>query len=307
MKIIFFGTPSFALPSLKALIDSGKELLAVVTQPDKKKGRGHILASSPVKEFALSKGIKVFQPDDIRNSSFYNEILKIKPDVIVVVAFGRILPPSILYLPSYGCINLHASLLPKYRGAAPIQWAIINGEQKTGVTTILMNEGLDTGDILMQVEVDIYEEDNADTLSKRLSEVGAELLVKTIDGVKNKVIHPKPQIGVPTYAPPLKKEDGHINWNKTAVEIFNLVRGVYPWPGAYCYLDKKRFKINRVKVVNGSGIPGRIEKADDELLVGTVRGLISIVEIHPEGKKPMTSKEFLKGRDIKVGSFFNGT
>jgi len=307
MKIIFFGTPSFALPSLKALIDSGKELLAVVTQPDKKKGRGHILASSPVKEFALSKGIKVFQPDDIRSGSFYNEILKIKPDVIVVVAFGRILPPSILYLPSYGCINLHASLLPKYRGAAPIQWAIINGEQKTGVTTILMNEGLDTGDILMQVEVDIYEEDNADTLSKRLSEVGAELLVKTIDGVKNKVIHPKPQIGVPTYAPPLKKEDGHINWNKTAVEIFNLVRGVYPWPGAYCYLDKKRFKINRVKVVNGSGIPGRIEKADDELLVGTVRGLISIVEIHPEGKKPMTSKEFLKGRDIKVGSFFNGT
>lgn len=305
MKIIFFGTPTFSLPSLKAILDSQDEVIAVVTQPDKKSGRGHIETPSPVKKFALDRGIKIFQPENIRVSSFYDEIERMRPDAIVVVAYGKMLPPSILYLPPYGCINLHASLLPKYRGAAPVQWAIINGEHKTGVTTMLMDEGLDTGDILMQKEVDIYVDDNAETLGKRLSEIGAELLVETLHGLKKNTIRPRPQIGIPTYAPPLKKEDGLINWNKKAVEIYNLVRGVYPWPGAYCYLNNKRLKINCVKVVEGSGIPGRIEKASDELLVGTLDGLISIIEIQPEGKRIMNSKEFLKGYRIRAGSFFN--
>lgn len=305
MKIIFFGTPVFSLPSLKAILNSKEEVLAVVTQPDKKKGRGRIITPSPVKEFALSSGIKIFQPENIRISSFYEELEKMKPDAIVVVAYGKILPPSIIHLPPYGCINLHASLLPKYRGAAPIQWAIMNGEKKTGITTMLMDEGLDTGDILLQKEVDIYIDDNAETLSKRLSEIGAELLIETLQGLRGETIKPRPQIGIPTYAPPLKKQDGFINWNRTANDIYNFVRGVYPWPGAFCYLNNKRLKINRVKVVEGSGIPGRIENASDELIVGTLDGLISIIELQLEGKKPMSSREFLKGYKLKTGSFLN--
>lgn len=305
MKIIFFGTPVFSLPSLKAILNSKEEVLAVVTQPDKKKGRGRIITPSPVKEFALSSGIKIFQPENIRISSFYEELEKMKPDAIVVVAYGKILPPSIIHLPPYGCINLHASLLPKYRGAAPIQWAIMNGEKKTGITTMLMDEGLDTGDILLQKEVDIYIDDNAETLGKRLSEIGAELLIETLQGLRGETIKPRPQIGIPTYAPPLKKQDGFINWNRTANDIYNFVRGVYPWPGAFCYLNNKRLKINRVKVVEGSGIPGRIENASDELIVGTLDGLISIIELQLEGKKPMSSREFLKGYKLKTGSFLN--
>lgn len=305
MRIIFFGTPEFAIPSLNALLLSGEEIVAVVTQPDKRKGRGHIFTPPPVKEFAIKKGIEVFQPTNIKEDTFISKIFNLKPDLIVVAAYGKILPPDILKLPVYGCINVHASLLPKYRGAAPIQWAIINGEKKTGITIMMMDEGLDTGDILLQEEVGISEDDNAETLSKRLSELGASLLIKAIKKIKEGSIERLPQVGTPSYAPPLKKEDGLIDWSKSASEIFNFVRGMYPWPCAYCYLNKERIKIIKVKVIEGMGKPGRIERLDGDFVVGTGRGLISIIELQPEGKRIMAAKDFLRGRRLEEGTFFN--
>lgn len=305
MRIIFFGTPAFAIPSLVALLQSEGEVIAVVTQPDKKKGRGRIPSPSPVKELAIDRGIKILQPVNIKDPLFLNGLSKIMPEIIVVVAYGRILPAQILRLPSHGCINVHASLLPKYRGAAPIQWAIINGEKKTGITTMLMDEGLDTGNILLQEETEISSDDNAETLGNKLAEIGASLLIRTIKGIRSGYIKPIPQKGTPGYAPPLKKEDGRLNWSKTATEIFNFVRGMYPWPCAYCYLNKERIKITRVKMLEGSGIPRRVEKTGDELIVGTGEGLISIIELQPEGKIPMSAKAFLQGRRLKEGAFFD--
>lgn len=305
MRIVFFGTPGFAIPSLNALFQAGEEVIGVVTQPDKRKGRGHMPSPPPVKELALNEGIKVLQPANIKDPLFLNELSGMQPEIIVVVAYGKILPAQILKLPPNGCINVHASLLPKYRGAAPIPWAIINGEKKTGITTMLMDEGLDTGDIILQEETEITDSDNAETLSKRLSEIGAYLLIKTIRGIKDGSIKPVPQVGDPSYAPPFKKEDGRINWSKSAREIFNFVRGMYPWPGAYCYLNKERIKITKVKVLEGTGKPGRIEKVENDIVVGTGKGLISIIELQPEGKKLMTAKAFIQGRRLKEGTFFD--
>jgi len=306
MRIVFFGTPKFAIPSLKALLESEEEITAVVTQTDKKTGRRRIFQPSQVKELAMSKGIKILQPANIKDSHFLNELTHIKPDIIVVVAYGKILPKQILKLPPFGCINVHASLLPKYRGAAPIQWAIINGEELTGVTTMLMDEGLDTGDILLQEKTEITDEDNADTLSKNLSETGALLLLKTIKGLKDGSVKPAPQEGIPSYAPPLKKEDGKIDWTKSAKEIFNLVRGLYPWPCAYCYLNKERIKIIRSKALDGSGYPGRVERTKKgEFVIGTGKGLISFLELQPEGKRTMSALSFMQGRRLEEGVFLN--
>ncbi len=306
MRIVFFGTPEFAIPSLKMLLQSGENVIAVVTQIDKRKGRGHILSPAPVKVFTMKEGIKIYQPINIQDFLFLKDLSDMKPDIIVVVAYGRILPLQILKLPSLGCINVHASLLPKYRGAAPIQWSIIKGEKKTGITTMLMDEGLDTGDILLQEETEIIDEDSAETLSKRLSEMGASLLIKTIEGMKKGSLKPMPQRGTPSYAPPLKKEDGRINWLKSAQEIFNFVRGTYPWPCAYCYLNRERIKITKVKVLEGSGIPRRVEKTDEgQLVIGTGNGLISIIELQPEGKRQMSVTAFLQGRSIRKGAFFD--
>jgi methionyl-tRNA formyltransferase len=306
MRIVFFGTPTFAVPSLKALLQSGEKIVAVVTQADKKRGRDRIPSPPPMKEFAIHSGIKVLQPTNMKDPVFLNDLSVMKPDIIVVVAYGKILPLPILKLSPLGCINVHASLLPKYRGAAPVQWALINGEKKTGVTTLLMDEGLDTGNILLQAETEIADEDSAETLSQRLSEMGASLLMKTIKGIKEGSLYPAPQGGTPSYAPPLKKEDGKIDWSRSATEIFNFVRGMYPWPCAYCYFDKERIKITRVTVLEGSGMPRRVEKTSkDELIVGTGKGLISILELQPEGKKSMPATAFLQGRRIKEGSYFD--
>ncbi len=305
MRIIFFGTPEFAIPSLNALLLSGEDIVAVVTQPDKRKGRGHIFTPPPVKKFAIKRGIEVFQPTNIKEDTFISKIFDLKPDLIVVAAYGKILPPDILKIPVHGCINVHASLLPKYRGAAPIQWAIINGEKKTGITIMMMDEGLDTGDILLQEEAEILEDDNAETLGKKLSELGASLLIKAIKKIKEGSIERLPQVGIPSYAPPLKKENGLIDWSKSASEIFNFVRGMYPWPCAYCYLNKERIKIIKVKVIEGMGTPGRIERLGGDFIVGTGRGLISIIELQPEGKKIMAAKDFLRGRRLEEGTFFN--
>lgn len=305
MRIVFFGTPAFALPSLTALLQAGEEVIAVVSQPDKKGGRGHFFTPPPVKKYALEKGIHVLQPKNINDSIFINKLSALKPEVIVVVAYGKILRAPILTLPPYGCINVHASLLPNYRGAAPIQWAIINGEDKTGITTMLMDEGLDTGDILLQEEIEIYDEDTTETLGKRLAELSAPLLIKTLQGIVKGKVSPIPQTGTPTLAPPLKKEDGLIDWSKTAKALHNFIRGMYPWPCAYCYLNRERIKIIKAKFLNGFGLPRRIEKAEDEIIVGTGKGLISICELQPEGKKIMSAKAFLQGRRLKEGTFFD--
>jgi len=308
MKIIYFGTPEFAVPSLQALIESGEDVVSVVTQPDKLKGRGHKLSQPPVRELALSSGIRVLQPSGIRTPEFFDEMAGLAPDIIVVVAYGKILPPSLLKLPPLGCVNVHASLLPQYRGAAPIQWALINGDEKTGITTMFMDEGMDTGDILLKEEVKIDEEDNAYTLSCRLSLVGASLLIKTLRGLKDKSIRPVPQSGKPTFAPPLKKENGRINWSLSAREISNLIRGTYPWPGAYCYLNGEKINIIKAGVVanNNKGVVGRIEEITvSGILVSTGEGRLAVSEVKPEGKKIMSASALMNGRRLKEGAAFD--
>ncbi len=306
MRIVFFGTPSFAVPTLDALLESGEEVAAVVTQPDKKKGRSRLLAPPPVKERALEKKIPVLQPLNLKDPLLLEELTRFHPGIIIVVAYGKILPPGILKLPPHGCVNVHASLLPKYRGAAPIQWAIIRGEKRTGITTMLMDEGLDTGDVLLQQELTISDNDTAETLGRHLAGLGASLLLKTMQAIRQGTVEPTPQAGTPTFAPPLKKEDGRIHWSGTAEEIFNLVRGMYPWPGAYCILGQERLKIIRVKALAGpSGKAGRIEEAAGDLIVGTGNGMISILELQAEGKRRMSTRDFLQGRRLKAGDFFD--
>jgi methionyl-tRNA formyltransferase len=306
LRIVFFGTPDFAVPSLKLLTDSGYDVAAVVTQPDKVKGRGHRLSQPPVKELAASRGIPVLQPDGIRTPEFQGELAAFRPEAVVVVAYGKIIPPPVLKLPPLGCVNVHASLLPKYRGAAPIQWAIISGDTVTGVTTMMMDEGLDTGGILLQEETGITGEDNALTLSNRLSEMGAALLPRTLAGLKSGSVKPVPQSGEPTFAPPLRKEDGMVDWSLPAQKLFDLIRGTYPWPGAYCILGGQRLAIIRVKVLDRRkrGIPGRVERIGTEIQVSTGRGILSVLEVKPEGKKSMPAASFMHGRRMTEGVVF---
>lgn len=300
MSIVFFGTPYFAVPSLKALIHAKEDIRLVVTQPDKLKGRGHILSYPPVKEFALSEGLKVTQPYKINDEEFYRELNYIHPEFIVVVAYGKIIPEMILSSPSKGCINVHASLLPKYRGAAPIQWALINGDSFTGVTTILMNKGLDTGDILLQKSISIELTDNSETLTEKLSHLGAEILIETINGLRHENIKGTPQSGKATYAPQIRKADGKIDWNKKATELFNFVRAMFPWPSAFTYLNKERIKLIKTKPLPGECPSGIIKKASQgELIVGTGEGLLMIEELQPEGKKIMTASAFITGRKLR--------
>jgi methionyl-tRNA formyltransferase len=307
MRVIFFGTPDFAVPSLRALLEAGEGVVAVVTQPDRVKGRGHRLSAPPVKEIALSEQIPVLQPEGIRSSEFSDELSGLGPDVIAVVAYGRIIPPAILKLPPLGCINVHGSLLPKYRGAAPIQRALMNGERRTGVTTMLMDEGLDTGDILLQEETEIADGDDAQTLGARLSCMGASLLVRTIKDLGDNLIRPIPQEGEASYAPPLRKEEGRIDWSQPAMRIFDLIRGTCPWPGAYTSLNGERITIIRARALpSDSGCSaGMIEKAGEELQVCTGAGILSITELKPEGKKAMTAGAFVNGRRLTKGMRFD--
>lgn len=302
MSVAFFGTPDFAVPALNALIKSGESVSLVVTQPDKIKGRGHKLTPPPVKVAALDAGIGVMQPVTLKDSAFVGELTSMKPEFIVVVAYGKILPRSILGLPAHGCINIHASLLPKYRGAAPIQWAIINGEKRTGVTTMLIDEGLDTGPILLHQEIDITDEDTSYTLGKRLSEMGASLLIETIKGMRDGSVKPMPQQGESSYAPVIRKEDGLIDWSRSAHELFNFVRGMQPWPCAHCRINDEAVKILSAEPVEGKGENGVIVKASGgKLFVGTGHGLLSIIELLPQGKRPMPASAFIHGRRLKEG------
>jgi methionyl-tRNA formyltransferase len=307
MRIVFFGTPGFALPSLKNLVASGEDVAAIVTQPDRVKGRGHKLSIPPVKEFALSQGIPVLQPADIRSNEFFTAIDGLNPDMIVVVAYGRIIPPDILARPPKGCINVHASLLPKYRGAAPIQWSIVRGETKTGVTLMRMDEGLDTGDILLREETEILPQDNAATLGARLSEMGADLLITTIRNIAAGTVSAVAQQGDTSYAPIIKKEDGKIDWAASAEDIFNLIRGMYPWPGGQSVFQGERIIVIRSQVADADArkTAGSILKIfGEELHIATGRGILSLQELKPEGKKAMTGAAFARGRHIREGMRF---
>jgi methionyl-tRNA formyltransferase len=307
MKIIFFGTPEFAIPSLRALLEANEDLVGIISQPDRPKGRGHRLSPPAVKEYAIEKGLHVIQPHDIKAPLFIEELYRLKPELIVVVAFGKIIPLSILQIPPHGCINVHASLLPKYRGAAPIQWALINGEKRTGITTMMLDEGLDTGDILLQKEMEISDNDTAHTLSMKLSELGAALLLETVDQLKDGSIKPSHQTGAHSFAPPLKKEHGRIDWSRPAQNIINLIRAMYPWPGAYSYLNEEKVTITKALLVRPDikGSPGKIVNiSDNGLLVETGIGILSILEVKPEGKRLMSSDAFIQGRRVKEGTHF---
>lgn len=302
MALIFFGTPGFAVPCLDALLNAGEEVSLVVTQPDRVKGRGHVLSSPPVKDLALSAGLRVLQPGNMRDEAFVGELREVRPELIIVVAYGRILPAPVLSIPRRGCINVHASLLPKYRGAAPVQWALLRGERVTGVTTMLMDEGLDTGDVLVQAEVEIRSDDTADTLGARLSAAGAGVLLETLTGIRGSTVRPEPQRGEPTYAPPLKKEDGRIDWSRSAGELSRFVRAMHPWPSAFCTLGAERLRIVKAGALQGRSAPGLIEKASQgEFVVGTGEGLLSIDALQPEGKRVMTAAAFLAGRRLREG------
>lgn len=298
------GTPEFAVPSLKALTESEDEVIAVVCQPDKPVGRKRELHKPLTKQFAESRNISVLQPAKIRNNEkFLNELKQLAPDLICVAAYGKILPKEVLDLPVHGCINVHSSLLPKYRGAAPINWAIINGESRTGVTTMLMDEGMDTGDILLIEETNITADDTSETLTKRLSEIGAELLIKTIDELKQEGLNPiKQSDSEATLAPILKKEHGEIDWSKSATEIRNQIRGLLPWPVAYTNLNGKMLKIFSADVSEKSGDPGVVLEASKSILrIACGSGSLDLKELQLEGNKKMEIRSFLAGRKIESG------
>jgi methionyl-tRNA formyltransferase len=300
MKLVFCGTPQFAVPTLERLAAAGFNIQLVVTQPDRPQGRGMELTAPPVKQSALKLGLPVIQPEKIKkNEEFQTQLRALNPNVIIVVGYGRIIPPWMLELPPYGNINVHASLLPKYRGAAPIQWSIAEGETVTGVTTMLLNEGLDTGDILLQKEMEIREEDTSVTLAPRLAELGADLLVETLQGLEQKQITAVPQDHAQaTLAPILKKEDGQVDYNRTAAVIHNRLRGFQPWPGAYTQFRGKSLKfISAMPEGTPSNLnPGEMRVGDEKLFVGCgSRTVLQLLQVQPEGKKIISAREFVNG------------
>ena len=305
MNIIFMGTPEFAVPSLAMLSASDNNLVGIVTQPDRPKGRGKHLHAPPVKQLALQHGLPLVQPEKIKEENFIQWVKTINPDLMVVVAFRQILPPKLLRIPPYGCINLHASLLPNYRGAAPINWALINGETRTGVTTILMNEWMDAGDILLQRETDIAPEDDALTLSHHLSILGAKLLFETISQLKRGMLHPLPQDhSKASYAPLLKKEDGHIDWKKEAKIIHHQIRGTFPWPGGFTTWENKFLKILKSKVIDEETKeqPGTVSQVSLEgIKVATGKGYLVLTELQLQDRKKMSAAEFIRGHHLEKG------
>ena len=313
MKVVFMGTPSFAVPTLEALLDSEFPVVGVVTQPDRPRGRGQAVSASPVKELAQAHGLPILQPEKMKQPEFLKALELWKPDVIVVTAFGRILPKIILELPPRKCINVHASLLPRYRGAAPIQWAIINGESETGITTMLMDEGMDTGAILLQKSVAIDPQETSGELAVRLARVGGNLLIETLRGWISEEITPKVQDGTKaTMAPLLKKEDGNLSWDRSSIELANRIRGMSPWPGAYTYCQKDRLTIWKGSPLVGQSAPSFgdqppgsiVQVGKDHLLVMTGQGLLSVTELQPANRKRLSVAQFLSGYRISSGTKF---
>lgn len=310
MRIVFMGTPDFAVPSLDILVKNKYDVAMVITQPDKPKGRGHHVMCSPVKEYAVKCGLNVMQPKKIGDDDVINELQKLNADLFVTCAFGQLLTERVLAVPKQGTVNVHGSLLPKYRGAAPIQWAIINGEKKTGVTTMLTVLKLDAGDILLKEEIEIDDEMTAGQLHDRMSLLGAELLLKTIQGIEDGTIVPKPQPECDAcYAPRMTKEVGEIKWDATAREIHNLVRGTNPWPGAYSYIGDERMKVWKTRVMDEDRITGKkpgsvLEITREGFLVQTGKGTILITEVQCDNAKKLTAYQYICGHAVKVGDCF---
>lgn len=308
MRLIFMGTPDFSVPALEALVEAGHEVVAAVTQPDKPKGRGRAVFMTPVKEKAVFYQIPVLQPVKARDPEFIEKIKQLKPDAIVVVAFGQILTKEFLEIPPYGCINIHASLLPKYRGAAPIQWAVINGEEQSGITTMMMDAGIDTGDMLETETVVLSPEETGGSLYDRLSQIGSRLIVSTLKKLEEGTLKavPQPKTGA-SYAQKITKELGDIDWSLPAVSIERLIRGLNPWPSAYSMYQGKTIKFWSAQVVDEefTGIPGQVvQVGKDFLAVKTGQGTLSIKELQLEGKKRMDIQSFLRGYSIEKDSIF---
>lgn len=305
LNIVYMGTPDFAVPALESIISAGHTVKAVFAQPDKPAGRGYKLCAPPVKVCAKKHGIPVYQPDRLRDSDAEAVIKRINPDIIVVAAYGQILPESILSLPRLGCVNIHASLLPKLRGAAPIQWAIYNGDKVTGITTMKMAKGLDTGDILEQISTEIGESETADSLHDRLAMLGSELILSTLDKMENGSIIPRPQSEDYTYAPLIKKSMGEIDFSRTAREIYDMIRAFTPWPSAFTMLNGRRIKVIEAAVSDKiTDLPaGTVCNADKAVSVACSGGsVIDFTVIQPEGSGKMTAEAFLRGHNLAAGT-----
>lgn len=305
MRVVYMGTPDFAVPCLDKLVSEGYEVAAVVTQPDRPKGRGQKLAASPVKEAALRYGLPVLQPEKIKNPEFIAELAELKPDVMVVVAFGQFLPQSLLEMPKFGCINVHASLLPYYRGAAPIHWAIINGETRTGVTTMYMDRGMDTGDMIIKAELAIGPNETTGELHDRLMVLGAETLAQTLALVAEGKAPRTPQDHqMATYASLLTRDTERIDWEKPAQAVHNLIRGLTPWPGAFCYHNEKILKVWSSEYLPEAkgGRPGEIlEVSPQGPVVAAGTGALRLREVQPENRRRMDAGEYVRGYDLEVG------
>lgn len=304
MRIVFMGTPDYAAVTLQKLIDEKYDIAAVFAQPDKPVGRKQILTPPETKVLAQKYDIPVYQPKTLRDGEAYKVLKELNPDAIVVVAYGKILPKEILDLPKYGCINGHASLLPKLRGASPIQWAIVTGEKVTGVTTMLMDEGMDTGDILETAVIDIGDEETAEELFDRLSVISADLMISTLKKAQNNELSPKKQNHADaTYAPIIKKDMAHLNFNKTADEICNAVRGFYSWPCAYCFINGKRIKVIKAKKANLTAQEcGVVIDSNNKLVISCKGGSVELITVQPEGAKIMSASQMLNGHAISKGT-----
>ncbi len=307
MKIVFMGTPDFAVPSLEMLVNEGYEVVAAVTQPDKPKGRGNKLTAPPVKEFAIKNGIQVLQPAKIKTSEFVEQMRELQPDLLITAAYGKILSKELLEVPVLGCINVHGSLLPEYRGAAPINWAVINGEEKTGITTMFTDVGLDTGDMLLKSELAIGPDMTVGELHDKMAVLGAQVLRDTLSELKKGTLKRIPQDdSVSTYAPMMNKELGLIDWSKKASEIHNLVRGTDPWPGAYTLLEGNRMRVWKTVLTKESADScqenGRILKVDDQgILVKCSDENLLLLEVQFDSSRRMSVKEYIRGHEIKTG------
>ena len=334
LRIVFLGTPEFAVPVLRALADSGDHVVAAVSQPDKEKGRGRRVEPTPVKAFALQRGIEVLQPEKLSDTAFSERMRALAPDLFVTAAFGKILRPRTLAIPRLGCFNVHGSLLPRYRGAAPIQWAVLRGETRTGITVIRMDEGMDTGPMLLARELEIGPEETAGELTARMAALGAECALEAIRGLKAGTLVETPQRHEEaTLAPMLKREDGRIDWTKGAGELVNLVRGMHPWPCAYTFHGGAPLKIHRARVVVGSALdsvaqppsavpgsvpsfetekstagggcatrPGTILEAGKRIVVAAGQGAVELVELQAEGRKRLAAADFLHGYPLRSGA-----
>ncbi len=303
MRVLFMGTPDFAVPSLEATAEAGHEIVAAVSQPDRPKGRGHKMQPTDIKIAAQKIGVPVYQPETLKNNAFLGTLKELSPDIIVVAAYGKILPGYILDYPKYGCVTVHGSLLPKYRGAAPIQRCIINGDKITGVTTMYMDRELDTGDIILKEEVEIGENETAGELFDRLARLGGKLIVKTIEALENGTApRIKQDDEAATYAPMMEKSTGHIDWTKTSEEIINLIRGVNPWPIAYSEYKGEIMKIFRAAASDGDGAPGEVLGLRDKKIEVACRdGSVLIEELQMRGGKRMSAESYLNGHSIEVG------